>query len=156
MEGWIIWLSAAAVLLIVEVLTQTMWSLCLSAGCVAAMIAALSGLDAGWQSAILIAGSLIAYLVLIPLFRRRHGHAKTGDPRTGMDALLGRRAIVTHEIKPGECGRARIDGDSWQVRAPGADRAIARGSEVTVTGYDSIILDVAAGNDSTAPTITTH
>ncbi|MFG6382125.1 MAG: NfeD family protein [Muribaculum sp.] len=147
MEGWIIWLGMAALLLIVEVLTQTMWSLCLAAGCIASMTAALCGVGTEWQLALLVVCSFIAYLVLIPLFRRRHGHTKSGDSRTGMDALLGRRAIVTHEIKPGECGRARIDGDNWQVRAPGADGVIVRGSEVTVTGYDSIILDVAAVSD---------
>ncbi len=149
MEGWIIWLGMAALLLIVEVLTQTMWSLCLAVGCMASMTAALCGLAVEWQLALLVVCSFVAYLLLIPLFRRRHNHAPgAGDSRTGMDALLGRRATVTHEIRPGECGRARIDGDNWQVRAPGAGRVIARGTEVTVTGYDSIILDVAALNDN--------
>ena len=64
------------------------------------------------------------------------------DSRTGMDALLGRKAVVTHEIRPGELGRARIDGDNWQVRAPGVRTVIRHGEEVSVTGYDSIILTV--------------
>lgn len=59
-----------------------------------------------------------------------------------MDALEGRRATVTHAIRPGQLGRARIDGDNWQVRAPGVDREIRAGEEVSVTGYDSIILTV--------------
>jgi membrane protein implicated in regulation of membrane protease activity len=60
-----------------------------------------------------------------------------------MDALLGRRATVTQEIKPGELGRARIDGDNWQVRAPGIHTTITRGEEVIVNSYDSIILNVS-------------
>lgn len=59
-----------------------------------------------------------------------------------MDALLGRRATVTHEIRPGRLGRARIDGDNWQVQAPGVGHVIPAGREVTVTSYDSIILTV--------------
>lgn len=139
MEGWIIWLGMAALLLIVEVLTQTMWSLCLAAGCIASMTAALCGVGTEWQLALLVVCSFIAYLVLIPLFRHRHGHTKSGDSRTGMDALLGRRAIVTHEIKPGECGRARIDGDNWQVRLQDG-RPLREGDEVEIIGYESIVL----------------
>lgn len=146
MDSWIIWLIAAAITLSIEVLTQSMWTLCLSVGCLAAMGASLLGFDSLGQLAALAIGAFAAYLILIPLYKRfherfsaRHGH----ESRTGMDALLGRRALVTHEIKPGETGRARIDGDSWQVRAPGADFIIPRGAEVSVTAYDSIILDVA-------------
>lgn len=62
--------------------------------------------------------------------------------RTGMDALLGRRAIVTETVRPGSLGRARIDGDNWQVQAPSEPMAIPVGAEVIVTGYDSIILTV--------------
>ena len=145
-DSWLIWLIAAAGCLAIEVLTQSMWALCLAAGSLLAMVAALLGLDAIYQVAALAIGSFAAYLLLIPIFKRmrarfnsRHGHAA----RTGMDAILGRRATVTHEIRPGELGRARIDGDNWQVRAPGSDGVIPRGAEVTVTAYDSIILDVA-------------
>ena len=65
------------------------------------------------------------------------------DSRTGMDALLGRRATVIHPIHPGRLGRARIDGDNWQVQAPSVCEVIPDGTEVVVTGYDSIILTVA-------------
>ncbi len=43
---------------------------------------------------------------------------------------------------PGEKGRARIDGDSWQVVAPGEPYAVPVGAEVIVTDYDSIVLAV--------------
>jgi membrane protein implicated in regulation of membrane protease activity len=66
-----------------------------------------------------------------------------GAALTGMDALIGRKAIVTEDVRPGEKGRARIDGDVWQVVAPGVDSIISRGAEVTVTAYNSIILTVA-------------
>ena len=57
-----------------------------------------------------------------------------------MDALLGRRAVVTETIHPGKLGRARIDGDNWQVRTPHDDSLVERGKEVVVIAYDSIIL----------------
>lgn len=142
MEPWIIWLIAAAVLLIIEVLTQMMWALCLAIGAAGAMTCALLGLDITWQTVAMATLSVIGYVVLLPLFRRWHARTEAREARTGMDALLGRRATVTHAIHPGRLGRARIDGDNWQVKAPSADKTIAAGSEVTVTSYDSIILTV--------------
>ena len=96
------------------------------------------------QLVALPAGSVIAYLLLVPLFRRKKTFVQKSDEnsRTGMDALLGRRAVVTKEIRPGELGRARIDGDNWQVRAPGIEETLPRGADVSVTGYESIILEV--------------
>lgn len=59
-----------------------------------------------------------------------------------MDALLGRKAIISEEITPERLGRARIDGDNWQVKSTGEPKTIKRGTEVVVIGYDSIILEV--------------
>lgn len=146
MSVWIIWLSIAALLLIIEVFTQMFWTLCLAIGCVGALIGELCGVGTAWELIILAAISFIAYAALAPVFQRWHDRQlkKSGrSDRTGMDALLGRRAIVTQEIKPGEIGRARIDGDNWQVVAPGCAEAVKRGQEVVVEGYDSIILTVS-------------
>lgn len=146
MEPWIVWLIVAGVLLIIELLTQMMWSLFLAIGSLLAMVAAILGFDFGIQLCALVIASLAAFPILGPILKRT-GYLKLAqrsrDTKTGMDALLGRKAIITHEIKPGELGRGRIDGDNWQVRAPGVKTVIPRGSEVVVTGYDSIILDVA-------------
>lgn len=143
MEIWIIWLIAAAVLLVVEVLTQMMWSLCLAAGALGAMVTTLCGGDLIWQVGVFTLASLAAYLLLLPLVNRRHERMMSRQARTGMDALLGRRATVTHEIRPGGLGRVRIDGDNWQAKAPDAVGVIHAGSEVTVTAYESIILTVS-------------
>jgi len=145
MEIWIIWLIVIGSLLILEVLTQMMWALCLAAGCIAGMIAALCGLNFLWQIILTAIAAVAAYIFLIPLFKKWHACSvdkKGRTARTGMDALLGRKAIVTEEITPTKLGRARIDGDNWQVRAPGQETVVPRGTEVVVTGYDSIILDV--------------
>lgn len=142
---WIIWIIVAVVLLLGELLTQSIWMLCVAAGCVAGLAGALCGIDPAWQIWLTAVASVIAYFALMPWFKRRIYMKQSRDlqnARTGMDALLGRRATVTHEIKPGELGRARIDGDNWQVKAIGETDVIHRGEEVVVNGYDSIILSV--------------
>lgn len=145
MEPWIIWLTVAAILLILEVLTQTMWLLCMAIGCAGALLAAICNISSVWQIVALAAGTGIAYLTVMPWFRKIHNQAtakKGVEASTGMDALIGRKAIITQDIHPNEIGRARIDGDNWQVIAPNADATITAGSEVIVTGYESIILQV--------------
>lgn len=148
MDAWTIWIIVAAALLITEVLTQMMWALCLAIGSLVALVCALLGLAPLWQFTTLICGALAAYIALLPWFRRRHGRLQSKEDRTGMDALLGRRAYVTHAIHPGKLGRARIDGDNWQVRMPDTDVEIPAGTEVIVTAYDSIILTVALPSDN--------
>ncbi len=145
MEPWIIWLIAAAVLIIIEVLSQMVWTLCLAIGCLAALIVSLAGGTLPWQITAMALAALVAYIALVPRLKKwlyRSGDTVSHEDRTGMDALLGRSATVTHEIKPGELGRVRIDGDSWQAKAPGHHEVIRSGSQVKVTSYDSIILTV--------------
>lgn len=141
MEAWIIWLIAAVALLVLEVLSQAVWAFCIAIGCLLAAAISVPVTSVALQGMAVGIGALLAWLLLAPVVRKWE-HKRSKSVRTGMDALLGRRAIVTDEIRPGELGRARIDGDYWQVRAPGVERTIGRGSEVTVTAYDSIVLTV--------------
>lgn len=147
MEAWIVWLIVAAVLIVIEVMSQMMWALCLSVGALGAMVCSLCGLDIVWQTVALAVCSAVAYVVFLPMFRRWHARRAAHESRTGMDALLGRRATVTEAIHPGRLGRARIDGDNWQVKAPAVSDTIHAGTEVVVTAYDSIILTVALADD---------
>ena len=143
MDTWIVWLIVALLLIIIEVLTQMVWTICLAVGCVGAIVAYFAGADLAWQIIVLAGVSVLAFLVLMPVFKRWHdGTGRSADCLTGMVALPGRRATVTESIEPGQMGRARIDGDNWQVRAPGVNHAIEAGSEVVVTSYDGNILDV--------------
>lgn len=145
MTASIIWLTIALVFIVTEIFTQTVWGLCLAVGAFCALGSALLGAPPVWQGVVLAVCSAAACLLLMPLVKRwrarqheRHGHAD----RTGMEALLGRRATVTEEVHAGGMGRARIDGDYWQVTAPSEPYGIPVGAEVIVTGYDSIILTV--------------
>ena len=145
-EPWIIWLIACGILLITEVLTQMLWALCLAVGCLLGFAGDLCGVSPLWQFVLFIVGALLSYVLLVPLFQRWHAlqvDRKGKAARTGMDALLDRRAVLADEITAERPGRGRIDGDNWQmVSYDKAVPAIPRGTEVVVTGYDSIILRV--------------
>lgn len=139
----ILWLTAAVVLLIIEVLTQMMWALCLTAGALAAMICSLLGVqELHWQITAMAATALGTYVAVLPYILRRNRVRHRENTATGMDALIGRHAFVTEEIRPDKTGRIRIDGDNWQAKAPGHHDIIHAGTEVVVHSYDSIILSV--------------
>lgn len=142
MELWTIWLIVAGILVIVEIATQMIWALCLSVGALGALAALGLGLDLKWQIIVMASLSLLTYAAVLPRFRKWQNRRSDRKCRTGMDALTGRRAVVTHQVDPGKTGRARIDGDSWQIEAPGIDTPIREGAEIIVTGYKSIILTV--------------
>ena len=72
MEAWIIWLIIAAVLVIVEVLSQMVWTLCLAVGCLGSLVAALWGVGTVWQIVVLAIVSVMAFIVLMPLFKKWH------------------------------------------------------------------------------------
>ena len=141
MFAWIIWLIAAVMLLVIEVLSQAVWAFSCAVGCLAAALLSVYTDSLAAQGICVGVVAVLAWIGLAPLVRRIE--KKTAHrARTGMDALLGRRAIVIDEIRPDQLGRARIDGDYWQVKAPGIAHVIHHGSEVVVTSYDSIILTV--------------
>lgn len=142
MELWIIWLIATAVLLIIELLSNVVATLCMAVGCFIASILALLGFGIVAQVIGLVAGVILAFIFIAPLVNRLHAsrHRDREAYNSNMNALIGRIAEVTKPFTgESEPGRARIDGDNWQIRS--ADGApLARGMQVKVVGYDSIIL----------------
>lgn len=143
MEPWIIWLIIAALLVVIEILTQMVWTLCLAVGCIGAIIADMCGADTAVQIGTMAVVSVIAFIFLLPLFKRWHeSRQRHSNTLTGMDALLGRSTALITELNPGSTGRVKIDGDNWQVISPRLTHSLDIGTSVTVTGYDGNILTV--------------
>lgn len=145
MTAWILWLIVAAVLVTVEVMTQMVWTLCLAIGCAGALAASLCGAGVTVQIATMAVTAMVAYVVLVPYFRRLHHRIAERDGnrlRTGMDALIGKEATVIKSIEAGGMGRVKADGDNWQAVARHPDISFRVGERVRIHSYDSIILTV--------------
>lgn len=138
---WIIWLALTFILVIIELLSTIAITLCLATGTFAAFIAALAGVSLEWQLFILAVATVATIPVFPRLIKRYRLHRADAAGSTGMDALIGRRAIVTTRQEAVKPGRIRIDGDNWQaVDADGG--LLETGDQVEVVSYDSIILRV--------------
>lgn len=142
---WSLWLIIAVIFFVVELFSQSVWSLCIAIGALGAMICAMCDLSVAWQGTVLVGVCILAYLGLLPWLKRVY--TRNARPiATGMDALIGRKAVVTDAILPGRLGRARIDGDNWQIRSVDDRMEIPVGAEVKVIAYDSIILTVTTAS----------
>lgn len=144
MALWIVWLIVAAVLLVIELLTGFVATLCMGLGCLAGALVALAGFGIVPQLGGVALGIALSFIFLAPLvnrMRKRRSHYSEAY-NSNMDALIGREARV-HVAIPGNManGRVIIDGDNWQARSKDGE-PIAKDVLVRVTGYDSIVLIV--------------
>jgi membrane protein implicated in regulation of membrane protease activity len=137
----VIWVLLAVALAVGEVLTPGLFFLgpvALAAG--AAALAALLG--AGGLAALLvfIVCSVASLLVLRPIARR---HVRLPAlSRTGTDALVGRKGIVTRQVDR-HGGLVRIGGEEWTARPYLDDQVFAEGQTVDVIQIDGATALVA-------------
>lgn len=141
MEIYQYWLIAAIVLVIVEICTASFGSICFAIGAgFSALVAALGG-GFVWQIVVFALVSMLTFIFLRPVVIRWLDR-KSKDVKTNVDALIGRKGIVSERIDASQhLGRVAIDGDDW--RAVSNDGSvIEKGTSVEILKNDSIILTV--------------
>jgi len=130
MPLWLAWVIAAVALGIGEMLTPGLFflgPLALAAG--VAALAALIGGGIVISLIVFIVASLASLAFLRPVARR---HVRMpAISRTGTDALVGRRAIVTRRIDA-HGGRVRIGGEEWSARPYLDGQVLEEGQSVDV------------------------
>ena len=131
MSGPVLWLIAAAVFGIGEMLTTSFFlaPFALGAGVAAAVDALGAGTLASWIVFVLV--SVLTLAIVRPIAR---AHRKMPPQiRTGTAALIGKNAIVLERIENMEgVGCVKIDGEVWTARALDDDEVIERGTRVHV------------------------
>lgn len=142
MEYYQIWLIAAIVLVIIELLTAGFGVICFAVGALFSALAAFLGVDSlVWQLLIFAVASVLCFIFLRPVVLR-FLDKKSKDVKTNADALIGKTAIVSETIDTSaNQGRVAVDGDDWKaVSADGS--VINKGEKVEIISRDSIILTV--------------
>jgi len=141
MEIYQLWLTAAIILVIVEICTASFGSICFAIGAgFSALVAGLGG-SVVWQILVFVAVSLLTFIFLRPaVIRWLEGKSK--EVKTNADALIGRKGIVSERIDASQhLGRVAIDGDDW--KAVSIDGSfIEKGTSVEIVNRDSLILTV--------------
>jgi membrane protein implicated in regulation of membrane protease activity len=131
MSGWVLWVVAAGLFGIGEMLTTSFFLAPFAAGAGAAAIVDVAGAGelAAWIVFVVV--SLLILVVVRPIAR---SHLKTPPAlRTGSAALIGKQAIVLERIANHEgVGCVKIDGEVWTARAFDDDEVIEQGKRVDV------------------------
>ena len=139
---WWMWILAALVCGIVEVMAVSFVFLMLAIGALAAGIAGALGASLAVQMIIFVVVAVALLFVVRPFLTGRVERS-TPDVRTNADALIGRTGYVT-EIVGERNGRIQFSGGEWSARTEGP--SIPVGVEVRVERIDGATAVVSALN----------
>ncbi|MEF2966349.1 NfeD family protein [Paenibacillus sp. M1] len=137
MDAWALWLIAAGILLVLEMMTLTFYLLWLCIGTIAAAIIGWIAPDA--YIAQVLVGCLVALVLTIftkPISKRFR--AAKGFKDTGTE-LIGRQGIVVEPIEEGQYGIVKIGGDAWSATSA---QTLAKDERVRVLRRSSTIIEV--------------
>ena len=131
MDAWVLWLIAAVVLAVAEVLNLSFFLFPFAIGAAGAAVAELAG--AGTPVAVVVFAVLtaVSFGIVRPIAKR---HVRTPPAiRTGTAALIGQPAVVVERIaNDAASGSVRIGGEVWTARSYDEDRVIEPGTRVEV------------------------
>jgi membrane protein implicated in regulation of membrane protease activity len=131
MDEWVLWLIAAAVFGVGEILTLGFFLAPFAGGALIAAIVAAAGAGTvvSWVAFLVVSVILLAALRPVARSHRRQPPAL----RTGTAALVGQTGTVVERIANDEgIGCVRIDGEVWTARAFDEDEVIEVGKRVQV------------------------
>ncbi|HET7902278.1 MAG TPA: NfeD family protein [Candidatus Nanopelagicales bacterium] len=129
MDAWIVWLIAAGVLVVAELLTTSLVFAMMAGGAASAAIVAALGGGTVFQVAAFAVVSTALLLGVRPI-ARRHLHTPSSI-RTGVAALVGAEAEVL-EVVSGKDGRVKLSGEIWSARAYDGHSEFVPGESVRV------------------------
>ncbi len=125
----VIWLIAAVVLGVAEMLTTTLALGLVAVGALAAALTEALGGHPLVQVGVFVLVSLAGIVLIRPLALRRL--QRRTNFRTGTAALVGQTGYVLADVSP-QAGRIRIGGEEWSARPYDEASVIPAGSTVDV------------------------
>jgi membrane protein implicated in regulation of membrane protease activity len=133
MDDWVLWMIAAGVLAVGEMLTVSFFLGPIAVAAVTAAIVALVGGPVALQWIVFTAVAGASLLVLRPVARR---HLRMpAQLRTGTAALVGATAVVIDRVDR-DGGSVRLAGEVWSARSYDEDHAFEPGTRVEVLKID--------------------
>jgi membrane protein implicated in regulation of membrane protease activity len=139
--GWLLWLLLAVLLAVGEVLTPGLFFLGpVAIAAVIAAVASLAGVGTLGSLIVFIVCSIGSLAFLRPIAR---SHIRLPAlSRTGTDALIGRKGLVTKRVDRNG-GRVRIGGEEWSARAYLDDQVFPEGATVDIIQIEGVTALVA-------------
>jgi membrane protein implicated in regulation of membrane protease activity len=133
-DAWVLWIIAAVVLAVAEVLTLTFVLAMIAGGCAAGAIAAAVGANATGQWIVFGVVDVVLLASVLPLARRHL--RQPSELRSGAARLVGSRAMSLTAITTAEGGRVKLEGNEWSARPYADGTEIPAGQWVEVVKID--------------------
>lgn len=137
MDAWVVWLIAAGVLLVFEMMTLTFYLLWLSLGAAVAAIIALIAPE-GFLLQVSV-GCLVALALTFftkPIVKRLR--ASKGFQDAGTE-IVGKQGVVVEPIEHGQYGIVKVGGDTWSATST---QTLRKDERVRVLERSSTIIEV--------------
>lgn len=141
MHEWQVWLVAALLLFVAEMLAPGFWLLSVAVGCLAAGLVSL--VVPGFLAPVLsfAAGTLLSLVGIRPMLLR-YLHPPGTEIKTNVDALIGKVGVVSERIDPGTGkGRVLVEGEDWRGTSL-MDTVLEPGTRVMVVRVEGTTLYV--------------
>lgn len=136
----LLWLGILAVLLIIEAATVGLVTVWFAGGALAAAIASGAGAGAVTQWLLFLAVSLVLLFFTRPLAVI---YMKRGIPRTNVNSLIGKKAVVIQKIDNlSQTGQVRINDIEWMARTESDGETIQEESVVEIEAVRGVKLIV--------------
>ena len=131
MDSWVIWLIAAVIFAVGEMLTTSFFLAPFAGGAAIAALLAAAGAGATIEWSVFLVVSIVLLAALRPI-AREHQRTKARIT-TGTAALVGQTATVVERIANAEgVGCVRLDGEIWTARAFIEEETFEPGARVQV------------------------
>lgn len=139
---WQIWLIAAGVFIIGEIITVGFLIFWLAIASLIAMVVSFFTSNVVIQMAVFVISSAILIFATKPLVKKI---SKKDHVSTNVYSIIGKKAIVTKEINPTlGVGQIKVEGQDWSAKCD-SDDIIEKGTEVeilAVSGVKAIVVPI--------------
>ena len=136
MVWWMLWVVLAVVLLGIEATTTAFVAVYFGVAAAATAVVAALGLPTVVQVLAFAALSLGGMVLTRPALRRLAG--STPRLRTGVDAMRGRKGVVTTAITGLDSGQVRVGGETWSARNYFEGESIGVGATIEIVQVEGV------------------
>ncbi len=143
LDMWIVWAILMAIFLVVEAFTLGLTTIWCAAGCLVAGIMDFFGAPLTAQIIVMVAVSVICFVICIVLIRPMIDvKSKTKEP-TNADRVIGQEAIVIKAIDPIDGkGQVKVMGQVWSAKASVEIPEKARVKIVSMEGVKLVVEEI--------------
>lgn len=137
---WYVWLIAAGIFFVAEIMTTGFLIFWLAIGALLAMIVSFITESILIQTIVFVITSIILIFLTKPLINKYI--SKSDAPSTNSYSLLGKHGIVTIAIEPLKAvGQVKVNGEVWSAKSDN-NEIIPENSEIEVLKIDGVKLIV--------------